>query len=536
MPAQGGTKSMSEKKNVWLERHAGSKHGLVFGVIALAAAAAIFSIDTYTKIEGAIAVLYVIVLLLSAEATTRTGLLVATGLCIGLSILSYLLTHGLDPDLQTALRLTVALAALCVTAALLLRNDRARTNILMTNAALRESERRYRSIFDMTRVALWERDYSRVRAYIVGLKEEGVTDLRDYIRTHPEVIPQCIAMIGVVAANDAAVDLLGRRAGSNSPGVMSHFISPANEAFLDVLQAIFDGASFFEGMAEITAEAGETKLVLLSISFPDDPAAFNRVVVSMVDITQREQARKALVEAQAELTRAARAATVGVMSASLAHELNQPLGAIVVNSQTLLRWLDRDPPDLAAARRSAERMIRDSQRASSIIHNTRSLLSQSQEGIEQVDLSALVRDTLALMEHELEKERTTVEIVQIARVPSISSVKIEMQQVMINLIANAVQAMSAARSENRRITIALDAADNAKVVAITVRDTGPGLSADTLEKLFFPFYTTKESGMGMGLSICRSTIEARGGSLVGSNHPEGGAVFEIRLPVEVANA
>jgi C4-dicarboxylate-specific signal transduction histidine kinase len=224
------------------------------------------------------------------------------------------------------------------------------------------------------------------------------------------------------------------------------------------------------------------------------------------------------------------------MSASLAHELNQPLGAIVVNSQTLLRWLDRDPPDLAAARRSAERMIRDSQRASSIIHNTRSLLSQSQEGIEQVDLSALVRDTLALMEHELEKERTTVEIVQIARVPSISSVKIEMQQVMINLIANAVQAMSAARSEKRRITIALDAADNAKVVAITVRDTGPGLSADTLEKLFFPFYTTKESGMGMGLSICRSTIEARGGSLVGSNHPEGGAVFEIRLPVEVANA
>jgi signal transduction histidine kinase len=527
---------MSEKKNVWLAQHGGSRHSLVFGATALAAAAAIFSVDTYTKIEGAIAVLYVIVLLLSSEATTRIGLLVTTSFCIGLSILSYVLTHGPDPDLQTSLRLTVALAALCVTAALLLRNDKARTDLLKTNAALRESESRYRSIFDLTRVALWERDYSRVRTFLMSLREQGVTDLRDYTRMHPEVIAQCIAMIGVVAANEAAVDLLGRQAGSRSPGVMAHFISPTNEAFLDVLQAIFDNAGFFEGIAEIKAEGGETKLVLLSISFPDDPAAFNRVVVSMVDITQREQARKALAEAQAELTRAARAATVGVMSASLAHELNQPLGAIVVNSQTLLRWLDRDPPDLAAARRSAERMIRDSQRASAIIHNTRSLLSQSQQGVEPVDLAALVRDTLALMEHDLEKERTTVEIVQKTRVPSIPSVKIEMQQVIINLISNAVQAMSMARSENRLITITLDAPDNAKDVAIAVRDSGPGLSTDTLEKLFFPFYTTKENGMGMGLSICRSTIEARGGSLMGSNHPEGGAVFEIRLPMEVANA
>lgn len=447
---------MSEKENVLLTRHAGSKHSLAFGVTAIAAAAGIFCIDTFTEIEGAIAVLYVIVLLLAAEATGRIGLLVMTSLCIGLSIFSYLLTHWHEPDLQTSLRLTVALAALCVTAALLLRNDEARSDLLRTNAALRESEGRNRSIFDLTRVALWERDYSQVRAYLMNLKEQGVTDVKEYARVHPEMVSQCIAMIGIVASNEAAVELLGQKASSGPAGVMTRFISPTNETFLDVLQAILDGARFFEDKAEIMSENGEAKLVLASISFPDDPAAFNRVVVSMVDITQREQARKALTEAQAELTKASRAATVGVLSASLAHELNQPLGAIVVNSQTLLRWLDRDPPDLAAARRSAERMTRDGLRASAIIHNTRCMLSQSERSVEYVDLVSLVTDTLALMEHDLQKRRATIEVVQKAMVRPIPAVKIEMQQVLINLITNAIQAMSAANSDPRLITIELD--------------------------------------------------------------------------------
>ena len=164
-----------------------------------------------------------------------------------------------------------------------------------------------------------------------------------------------------------------------------------------------DGETVFEDKVEVRSDNGEDKLVLLSISFPEDPAAFSRVVVSMVDITQREMALKALAEAQAELTKASKAATVGAMSASLAHELNQPLGANVVNSQTLLRWLDRDPPDLAAVRRSAERMIRDSQRASEIIQNTRSLLSPSSNKLENVSLDRLVDETMALMEHELQR-------------------------------------------------------------------------------------------------------------------------------------
>lgn len=148
----------------------------------------------------------------------------------------------------------------------------------------------------------------------------------------------------------------------------------------------------------------------------------------MVDVTQREMELKALAEAQAELTKASKAAAVGAMSASLSHELNQPLGAIIVNAQTLLRWLDRDPPDLAAARRSAERMIRDGERASDIIQNTRSLLAHTSGKVETFDLDEFIDETLSLLEHELERSGTTVHVENEAT-PPITAVRIELQQV-----------------------------------------------------------------------------------------------------------
>lgn len=511
-------------------------HNLLFGGAAAGVAATIFAVDTFTKIEGAIAVLYVISLLLAAEAVSRVGLVSLMLLFIFASLTSFLLTHGPEPDFPTFLRLTVAMAALCVTTALLLRNDQARTELLASNAALRESEARYRSIFDRTRVALWERDYSRVRDYLMNLKKIGVTDLRAYAQHNPNVTAECIALIGIVAANEAAIDLVGESAAANTLSPVARFIPPSSEAAFNVFQAILDGAEFYEGEAEVVNEKGERRRVLLSVSFPQDPAAFNRVVVSMVDITQREEASNALAEARAELSRASKATTIGVLSASLAHELNQPLGAIVVNSQTLLRWLDRDPPDLGAVRRSAERIIRDSERAGEIIKNTRSMMTAAPQSSELIDLKALVTETLTLMEHDLQREQTTVDVVQKSSLPCISGVKVEMQQVLINLISNAAQAMSVAASDRRVVTIALDAPKDCEHISISVRDTGSGLEGDVQKKIFTPFFTTKENGMGMGLSICRSTIEARGGSLEAANSPDGGAVFEIRLPKETANA
>ncbi|MBO9653613.1 ATP-binding protein [Agrobacterium sp. SOY23] len=505
----------------------GGAHHLAFGLAAVALAAIVFYIDTYTDIESAIAVLYVITVLLAAQAITRFGLIVIASACAILSLLSYAMTHAQDADLQSALRLVVALAALIVTTMLLLKTETARLALLSINAALKESEERYRSIFDRTRVALWERDYSRLHALLMGLKQQGVVDMRAHARANPGFTEQCIELITIVASNEAGKEMLGYD--SSISGTLKQSVVSAPDKFLDTLQAIIDNRRVFEDKVVVRTEGGEEKLVLLSISFPAEASSFNRVVVSMVDITQRELALQALAEAQAELTRASKAAAVGAMSASLAHELNQPLGAIVVNAQTLLRWLDRDPPDLGAARRSAERMIRDSQRTSEIIENTRSLLAHTGGKVETFELDDFIDETLVLLEHDLARSGTTVNVEK-ENTPPVKAVRIELQQVLINLLTNAIQAMDEAGVSDRTIIVRKESqgADN---IRVTVRDNGPGIAAEIKEKLFSPFFTTKATGMGMGLSICRTTLETRGGRLEGDNHPLGGAVFAISIPI-----
>lgn len=251
----------------------------------------------------------------------------------------------------------------------------------------------------------------------------------------------------------------------------------------------------------------------------------------MFDITERETAQKALFDAQAELALASRAATIGALSASLAHELNQPLGAVVVNAQTLQRWLDRDPPDLAAVSRSAERIVRDSQRASDIIQSTRSMLGNRPPAFELVSLPDLVLETRTLLESELLRARAVLDVEVKQGTPVVRAVRIELQQVLINLITNALHAMAVTPETERRIGVAIEATDAAGAV-VRIRDTGPGLSPEVFKNLFKPFCTTKETGLGIGLAICRSMLEARGGTLTASNHPDGGALFDMTIPIE----
>jgi signal transduction histidine kinase len=508
-----------------------AKYDLLLATISGVLAVAVFYVDTYTDVDGVIAVLYVIVLLLGSELLNRRGLLAVASTLLALVLCSYGYRHALHPDLQSVLRLTVSAVALAITTILLLRNETSRSAMRSANSELRDSEARYKSMFESTRVALWERDYSATRSFLLNLKNKGVVDIKKYLQLRPKAVDQCIGLIRTVASNEAARELFGDVEVDRSTGTMRGFIAPGDETFIDLMEAIFEGRDHFDGKGTIISKSGESKLVLLSIRFPEDVAAFNRVIVGMIDVTQREQAQSTLIEARAELTRASRAATVGAMSASLAHELNQPLGAIAVNSQTLLRWLDRDPPDISAVRRSAERLIRDSERASQIIQNTRNMLTQADSKTEWIDLTELVEETKALMEHDLQRALVTVDVREDVVVPGVKTVRIELQQVLINLITNAIQAMTSTRSSPRKLTVSLGRSETGEAI-IAIHDTGPGIADEAVPKLFSPFFTTKVSGMGMGLSICRSTLEARGGRLNGYNHHDGGAIFEIVVPIE----
>jgi C4-dicarboxylate-specific signal transduction histidine kinase len=493
----------------------------------------VFYLDTFTDIHSALATLYVITLLLSAETLTEKGTLLLTAVCVGLSVLSYAATHGTDADLAAILRLTVAVAAISITCALIIRNHRARVELIRSNIALQSSEERYRTIFEQSRVALWERDYSQVRALLASLRAQGVVDLHAYARENPDFIANCIARVPTVAANAAAFELLGH-VGATNVGSMRRYIAQDDATFLELMVAIFENQSYFEGKGAIITSDGTNRLVLLTVGFPSDVANFNRVIVGMFDITEREMAQKALFEAQAELALASRAAMVGALSASLAHELNQPLGALVVNAQTLLRWLDRDPPDLAAVSRSAQRIVRDSQRASDIIHSTRLMLSERSPVLQPVSLADLVGETRTLLESEFTKNRIIIETREAPGTADVSAVRIELQQVLINLVTNAIQAMAETPEELRRISVTIEPADG-KGVSVKVHDSGPGLSAEVLKNLFKPFCTTKETGLGMGLAICRGMLEARGGTLTAGNHSAGGALFEMIVPIEAVH-
>ena len=515
------------------ERRLPARFELSVLACAFLLAALIFYLDTYTDIHSALATLYVITLLLSAETLTEKGTLLATVICISLATASYLAAHGLQADLAATLRLAVAIAAMLITCVLIIRNQRARFNLMEFNTALQSSEERYRTIFEQSRVALWERDYSRVRAMLMALKADGVRDLVTHARENPDFLERCIVSVPTVAANAAALEMLGH-VGNHESGSMRRYIAQDDATFLDLIGAIFNNETHFEGRGSIITNDGTSRFVLLTVGFPKDPTNFNRVIVGMFDITERELAQKALFEAQSELAMASRAATVGAMSASLAHELNQPLGALVVNAQTLQRWLDRDPPDLAAVSRSAERIVRDSQRASDIIQSARSMLGNRAPDLQPVSLPDLVSETLALMESELARNGVMVEIDCASDVPTVNAVRIELQQVLVNLITNSIHAMADTVEATLRISVTVEPLDGLSVV-VQVLDTGPGLSPEVLKNLFKPFCTTKQTGLGMGLAICRGMLDARGGTLSARNHTDGGALFEMIVPLEATH-
>lgn len=489
----------------------------------------VFVVDSFTPIESAVAVLYVVAMLLLASGGRRRTIVAATIVFLALALLSFAITHGEAAPFSAVLRLLVSLAAIVVTAGLLLRDQASRQRLMQAHDALVRSERRYRSIFAQAPFSLWEQDYSRVRDEMDALRSQGVTDMAAHIRAHPDFPREVSGTILTTDVNAATLELLGGKSAADVLGPLRPFHVEGQSVLPGILQAMLERRDGFEGIGHIRGLDGRVRKVLIGIGFPAEAEGFDRVVVSLVDVTAREEAQQALLAAQAELARASRAATVGALSASIAHELNQPLGALVMNAQTSLRWLRRDPPDIESATRAIERTVRDGNRASEIVRQTRSFLVKGQKERERIDLRGLCHEAVALLEHELGQRNVAVRIEGGGM--AIRGNRVEMQQVLVNLLANGAHAMAAMPVPQRIITVTLGA-DGPDQVRLTVRDRGTGIGEEDLGRLFNPFFTTREDGMGMGLAISRSAVEAEGGRLTAANHPEGGAVFEIILPAD----
>jgi PAS domain S-box-containing protein len=252
---------------------------------------------------------------------------------------------------------------------------------------------------------------------------------------------------------------------------------------------------------------------------------------AVVDVTAAKQAEEKLHKAQVQLAHVMRVTTLGELTASIAHEVNQPLAALIANAGACLRWLDRETPDLPAARRSVEWVINGGNRASEVIRRVRTLAKKS--GIEKVplDVNDVVKEVIVLVQRELSSQLVSLRTELAPALPSILGDRVQLQQVIINLVMNGIEAMLPITERPRELVIrsGQDAADR---VLLSVTDCGVGISVENANRLFDAFFTTKSSGMGMGLSICRSIVEAHEGRISASPNQGPGATFQFVLPAQ----
>lgn len=522
------------------------------------------------------------------------------------------------------------------------------TELRHAEQELRESESRYRHIFQGASVSIWEQDLCAVEAFVEELKAQGVHDLRQHLATHPAWVRQALALVRVLDVNDATLELFAARSKEELlRSIDQVFLPESVQVFGQELCALAEGRTSFEAETVLGTLKGDTISVLLTMAFPPRQAKFGSTLVSIVDITERKRAEyltrqvfdsapdgvavigrdyryqrvnavyernwsmpaekivgmhvadligadffertvkpsldrclageqltftewfttelgrfylsvsfsplrldserveaalaitrdltdhvlasDALREAQAALARVNRVTTLGVLAASIAHEVNQPLGAMVASAGSCARWLAAQPPELARAQRSLERIARDGKRAGQVIDRIRAMVMRQPPRRDWVDVNLAILDVIALTRDQMRRNDIALEKRLVEGLPPVWGDRVQLQQVIINLMVNAIEAMSAPGSRPRQLVIGTSEAEGG--VCIEVRDCGPGIAPEIADRLFEPLHTSKAQGIGMGLSISRSIVEAHGGQLWTAPNQPHGAVFRFSLPI-----
>jgi C4-dicarboxylate-specific signal transduction histidine kinase len=253
-----------------------------------------------------------------------------------------------------------------------------------------------------------------------------------------------------------------------------------------------------------------------------------------LEIAEREAAQEGLIRAQAEIARIARVTTMGELAASIAHELNQPLGSIVTTGDACLRWLAANPPNLDEARQAVEAIIRDGTRASSVLVRTRGFLRRGERLRERLDINDVVREVIVLLDGELRRNGVSLRTEMPANLRPVVVDRVLLQQVILNLIMNAMEAMRAVSDRARVLRIRTEEQSSGSIVVLA-QDSGVGLDPKQLNRMFEPFYTTKVQGIGMGLTISRSIIEAHGGRLWAVANDGPGSTFCFTVPIDAGS-
>lgn len=398
---------------------------------------------------------------------------------------------------------------------------------------LEASEDRYRNMIASLPIPVWQIDARAAGRIFERLRANGITDMAAYSAEHPELVDLANDIVLVSDVNQEAVSLLGGVDRADLVGSIGYLFAGTPGSARRVMLAHFDGVRNYVEALKVEKRDGSLIDVLLLVTFPVPGERLDTTIIMMIDNSARLQAEASLRQLEADLSHAARLSTLGELSTSIAHEVKQPLSAILMNAQTSLRYLARPSVDLDKIGQLTTRVADSAQRASAIIGRIQDMAGKREPTRTRLSLNDVVRDCLLFIRHESSDKAVEVRATLDPRLPDIVGDRVQLQQIIVNLIVNGIQAMSSGSGARREIivTTRLQPSDG---VVLSVRDTGCGIDEKHLDQIFDSFFSTKDAGLGIGLAICRSIAAAHGGRISASNHPDGGAEFRLSLPVPAA--
>ncbi|WP_179221876.1 PAS domain-containing sensor histidine kinase [Inquilinus limosus] len=395
--------------------------------------------------------------------------------------------------------------------------------------SVRASEERYRNLIRHLPNPLLRVDARAMVPIFTQLRTEGVHDLGAYLDAHPELIDLAKHSVRITEINPSAALLFGASSTAELIGPVTCLFEASPETARRVMIAHFDGRRSHAEVMKLRTLDGRLRDVQMAVTFPTPPEQLDVTVISLDDITDRLRTEAQLRQLQADFTRAARISTLGELATSIAHEVNQPLAAIFTNAETSLRWLSRDEPNLAKVIQLTTRIVASARHANEIVHRIRSATAKHTPECLPLDLNQVVNEALLFIRHNIETRSIQLLVRLGLGLPDVIGDRVQLQQVVVNLLVNSIQAIGQAGEGRIELSTGLGRDGE---VAFVIRDNGPGIPEENLDRIFDGFFTTKEEGIGLGLAICQSIMAAHGGGIAASNSPEGGACFRLWLPAQ----
>lgn len=394
---------------------------------------------------------------------------------------------------------------------------------------LEESEQRFRDLFQHLPVPVLQVNSAHLMRRLESVKTQGTDDFKVLLLQKPDFLLDAMENTFIENANDAAMKLLGVTDRESLKGPITPLFQDHADAYARILQNRFHDRETYEEEISLTTFDGRELEGNLTVTFMPSMKSLGVTINAFVDTTEKKRAERRLKQIEAEYAHAARISMLGELTASIAHEVNQPLAAITTYGEAGLQWLNAPDGEVSLFKDIMSRIVADARRAANIIARIRSMASHRMKEQDVVALNEVVAEALQFLKYELQAHNVKITHLSQADTQPVNADRIQLQQVVVNLVVNAVQAISGSSSKIREVLV--KTFQEGEMVHCSIEDSGPGLSEHEASNLFDTFFSTKERGMGMGLSISRTIIEGHDGIIRADNESTlGGARFCFSLP------